>query len=129
MAMNLSKAQIEQIARELRDQLSKIGEPEREGLKKAAREKFFRTPDGKKLAHLRVALNEPRMGLDVVSRIEEAAAKSVVKPFNGYIGTSDLEKRVAVLSMDANTGADIMDTILKEWYAKLKPAVRKRFGL
>lgn len=130
--MNLGKVQIEHIAREIRAQLYAIGDAEIEALRVAAREKFFKSKEGKMVTHLRTKYGkEGRCGNtcgDVVSSIEEQATKSITKPFS-YISELDLSKRIAILSMDAATGQDLIEAVKREWYAKVKPAVRKQFNL
>jgi hypothetical protein len=126
--MHLSKEQIQYIARDLRDKLGSIGSDQRAARKEAARTAFFKTPSGKKLAALRILLNDPRLGESHVSKLEENAVKNFHKPFD-YISQEDIARRVAVISVDAETYDHIRESILKEWYRKLKPAVRRAFNL
>lgn len=127
--MNLSKPQISNIATAIKNELAAIGDVERNAIREKVREKFLKTADGKAIARLRMKYDQKNLGADIISKLEEEALKFFPKPFNGYISVSDLELRVSVLSMDAQTGQDIIDQVKREWYAKLKPAVRKQFGL
>jgi hypothetical protein len=126
--MNLSKAQIEQIGKEIRKQLERLGEDKRDELKKAARDAFYKTANGKALLKLRAELNCPSMGNDYIHKLEENAVVKYPKPF-GYMSAYDAERAVAVASMDAHTGQDVIDTVIGQFVKGLKPEVRRRFGL
>lgn len=126
--MNLSKPQIEQIGKEIRNQLGKLGEDKRDKLKKAARDAFYKTKNGKALLKLRAELNCPTMGTDYIHKLEENAVVKYPKPFQ-YMSSYDAERMVAVASMDAQTGQDVIDAVIGQFIKGLKPEVRRRFGL
>lgn len=132
MSMNLGKGQIEMIAKEVRQQLHAIGEKEREALRVAAREKFFKTKEGKMVLHLRVKFaKEKHCGQvcsEIVSRIEDQACAKMVKPFV-YLNIDELCKQVTMASLEANNGEELMDAVKRIWYKKLTPAQRRRFNL
>ena len=70
-----------------------------------------------------------RIGSEVTPKLEQAALKGFARPFNGFLSDGDLERRVAVYSMDMETGQQLIEAVTQEWYRKLKPSVRKKFNL
>jgi len=130
MAMNLSKAQLQHIAYEIKNELANIGKDRYDDVAAKAKEQFINSADGRTLMRLRAKYDQKYLGNDLLDKVAERAAKSLPpKPFNGYLSTNDLERAVAMHSMDAQTGQDVIDAVKREWYKKLKPAVRKAWGL
>lgn len=132
MAIALGKGQIEYAAKDIRAQLQSIGDEQREAARKQARERFFKTKEGKMIQHLRVVFGrEGRCGNlagEVVSAIEDKAMKGLEKPFQ-YISLDEMCKEVARASMKASTSEEMIDMVKQIWYRRLKPSVRKKFNI
>lgn len=126
--MRLTKAQVSAISYELRAEFREVGERESKQAIGIAEQRFWSTPKGKAVLAVRKAWSDK----DLMRYDVEQALKDVAKPFRSPLTDfrdSEIEHAIQLASITVDDITELKNAVRKHFYAKLKPAVRKRFGL